>query len=152
MAGTASRQGAPASFMDQFDGNFGALVAAAKVSNTFIKQLVATTMTRYNQIAASITDLKLALTTTTTPTPRGTRSPFTSERDRLHIRVNQLQAATKGKWVKGRFFSTNVHGVYEGHDSGHCNFEGRGHVRTTTRNNPEGPGKEKNKGWDAFLL
>ena len=60
--------------------------------------------TQYNQIAATIVELNLVLTTTTTPTPCGKRSPpAADERDKLHRRVKQLQTVMKGKWVAGRF-------------------------------------------------
>ena len=111
------------------------------------------TTTHYDKISARIAELKLALPTTTTPTPRGTRSTLASdERGNLNRHINQLQAAIKGKWVASGLCFTHGHGVYEGHDSGHCNFEGKGHVKTATRNNPEVQGKEKNKGKDDFLL
>ena len=48
MADTASRQGAPVSFMKQFDRYFGTLATAVTGINTAIQQLTATTTTQYN--------------------------------------------------------------------------------------------------------
>ena len=64
MAGTAIHQGAPTSFIEQFDRHFGALASTATDINVVIKQLAATATTKYNQITASIAELKMALTTT----------------------------------------------------------------------------------------
>ena len=57
----------------------------------------------------------------------------------------------KNKWNVGGFCSTHGHGVAVGHNSKTCGTKGTGHIDTATRKNPAGPGKEKNKGWDAWL-
>ena len=120
MVVTTGRQGAPASFMENFDGHFGALNAAATGSNTVIKQLAAMTTTQYDKISAGIVELKLALPTTTTPTTRGTGSPLTSnEHGKLNRHINQIEADIKGNWVTGGFCSYYGHGVCEGHGIRH---------------------------------
>ena len=84
--------------METFDRYFGALAATATGSNTIIEQLADIMTTQYDKIAASIAKMKLKPPTTTTSTPRGTQSPLSSgERVNLNRRINQLQAAIKGK-------------------------------------------------------
>ena len=65
--------------------------------------------------------------------------------------VSQLHAAIKYKWVPGAFCSIHGWGVGAGHTSAKCKGKKHGHVDSATRNNSQGPGATKNKGWDDFL-
>ena len=86
---------------------------------------------------------------------------FTSDnRTKAAARINQLQAAIRGSCITGsasNFCSTQSWGLGPVHDSMSCKNktkEGKpgGHVNTPTRVNPVGPGKNKNKGWDDFVI
>ena len=57
----------------------------------------------------------------------------------------------KNNWVVGGFYSTHGHGVLAGHNSKTCGTKGAGHIDTATQKIPAGFGKDKNKGWDAWL-
>ena len=51
----------------------------------------------------------------------------------------------------------HVHGVGPGHSSKNCNNKTKegetgGHNNSATRAHPSGPGQNKNKDWDNFLL
>ena len=65
--------------------------------------------------------------------------------------ISQLRGAIKHKWVPGGFCSTHGWGVSAGHTSADCKGKRPGHVDSTTRTNPQGPGATKNKGWDDFI-
>ena len=110
---TAGPQGshtevAPASFMEQFDGHFGALSAAATSSTVVMESLAASTTMQYNKIMASMAKLKTLIIAASATTVSGTRESATSrpspdECTKSNIRINQLMLEVKVKWVPGRF-------------------------------------------------
>ena len=70
----------------------------------------------------------------------------------MEKRILILQYAVKNKWKVGGFCSTHGHGVRVGYNSGNCADKNDGHDVNAKHSNPVGPGKDFNKGWDAWLL
>ena len=87
--------GAPASFMDQFDGHFGALSAATTGSTVVMEALATATTMQYDRIMASMAELKtLSIAAAVTPNG-GNRDSATGclSPDKLtksNLRINQL--------------------------------------------------------------
>ena len=86
-------------------------------------------------------------------TPRNTNPLPPTEKRVAEKRILILQYAVKNKWKVRGFCSTHCHGVCAGHNSGNCaDKKDGGHDFNTTRTKSVGPGKDFNKGWDAWLL
>ena len=87
---------------------------------------------------------------------RGTNAAHTNvtakQRETLNRRINQLKTAVKSKWIQGGFCSTHGHGVAYKHASKFCHNKSIGHIEAATRTHPAGPGTNKNKGWDDWLM
>ena len=143
--------GGPDDLMAQLDCHFDNRASAATNSNSVLEQLATTMTDQYSEIKAS----RDALATTTPLATQGTRSAAqplgNTEKHKLKCRIRTLKAGIKNKWEVGGICSTHGHGVSAGHNSKTCRIKGAGHVDSTTRKNPAGVGKEKNKGWDAWL-
>ena len=69
--------GAPAYFMDQFDGNFGALSAAATGITVVMDALATSTTTQYDIILASMAELKILSIAASATTGGGNRDSAT---------------------------------------------------------------------------
>ena len=54
--------------------------------------------------------------------------------------------------TKGGFCSSHSHSVTTVNDSRTCPDQKPWHIETATRENPAGPGKYSNKGWDTFWI
>ena len=140
--------------MEMLDGQFDALAAASANSNDALDQLVAATTQQYADIKSALTNLAAATPTaaatpnTSSQTPTNPPATHTA----LEARITLLQTAVRFKWAKGGFCSTHGHGVGPKHTSASCRDKKPGHVDTATRVNPAGPGKTKNRGWDAWLM
>ena len=103
----------------------------------------------------------LAAATPNKPDPRATLRntdpPPPTEKRAMEKRILILQSAVKNKWKFGGFCSTQGHGVRAGHENGNCADKkdvgkAGGHDVNSNHANPSGPGKDSNKGWDAWLL
>ena len=53
---------------------------------------------------------------------------------------------------RGRILSTHGYGICEGHTSDQPNYKLPGHMDSGTHKHPKVPGKDKNKGWDEWML
>ena len=109
-AGTAGSQvaGAPASFMDQLNGHFGALSTAANGSTVAMKALATATNMQYDKILSTMSELKTLIISASVTTGGGNRDSTTgcltpNKRTKSNLRINQLMLAIKGKWVPGGF-------------------------------------------------
>ena len=73
MAGTAGSQGegSPVSFMEHFDGHFGAQSAASTGSTVVMESLVTATTTQYKKILVSMADMKTLIIAATATTDDG---------------------------------------------------------------------------------
>ena len=141
--------------MDQFDGHFDALSAAATRSTVVMEAPDTETTTQYDQILATMAELKMISIAALETTGDGNRDSATGrltpdERTKSNIHINQLMSAIKGKWVPGGFCSTHGHDVGPGHSSKNCNNKIRGgetgrHNNNATRAHNYGPGKTRTK-------
>ena len=83
---------------------------------------------------------------------RAAAQPLTNtEKHRLERRIKTLEAVDKNSWIVWGSCFIHGHGVAVGHGCKTCGTKGVSHVDTAARRNPAGLGKEKNKGWDAWL-
>ena len=86
-------------------------------------------------------------------TPSNTNPLSPTKKSVTEKRILILQYAVKNKWKVRGFFSTHSHGVRAGHNNGNCSDKkDGGQDVNATRIKPVGPGKDFNKGWDAWLL
>ena len=116
-----------------------------------LKQLATAATDQYTEIKASL-DALAAATSTVARRIRDAAQPLVNaEQRKLKRRIKTPKAAFKNSWVVGGFCSAHSHGVAAGHNSKTCGSKGAGHVDTATQKNPAGLGKDKNKGWDAWL-
>ena len=102
-AGTSGSQGdgAPASFMEQFDGHSGALSAAATGSTAVMEALATAANTQYEKILTTMAELKTLSIVAAETTSGGNRDSATGrltpdERTKSNLRINQLMSAIKG--------------------------------------------------------
>ena len=155
-------EGAPASFMEKFDGHIGALSAAATKSTVVMEALSTAATIQYEKILAAMAQLKTLSIAAAATTGGGNRDSATGrltpdELTKSNLRINQLMSAIKGKWVPGGFCSTHSYGVGDFHSSKICNNKTRegetgNHNNNATCDNTSGPGRNRNKYWDNFLL
>ena len=113
-------------------------------------------------IQTSLNNLVLDTPTSNTipaprPAPRNTPPLPLTKKSVLEKKIKFLQSAFKNKWVVGGFFSTHRHGISAGHNSVECagkRNKGKpvSHNNSATSTNPVRPGKDRNKGWDDWLL
>ena len=106
--------------MQQFDGHFRVLSSAATGSTPVMEALAMTTTTQYKKILAAMDYLKTLSIAAAAMNSGGNRDSATvrltpNKRTKSNIRINQLILAIKGKWVPGRFCSTQGHGMGAGH-------------------------------------
>ena len=121
--------GALASFMEHFDGHFGALSASASGSTVVMESLAAATTTQYNKILDSMAELKMlsiaaSVTTCGSTRESATGCPPPEEDTKANLHTNQLMSAIKVKRVPGRLWFMNVHSSVCGH---HCVFVNQYH-------------------------
>ena len=162
-AGAAGALGPDASFMAHFDAHFTAPSAAAASSNVVQEFLAAAATTQYIAIISKLEALEALYVAPSGGGGGGggrRGGSFTSDdRAKATAPIYQLQAAIRGSWITGpssKFCSTHGWGLGPGHASMLCKKKTKEgepgcHVKTATRYNPVGPGKNKNKGWDDFV-
>jgi hypothetical protein len=141
------------------DCHFDNLAAAATNSHATLDQLTSATTDQYAEIKVAPAALAVIPHNKPAPLP-GIRSrtalPLTEKRA-FKERILVIQAAVKNGWKLGDFCLTYDHGAGADHDSKTCNGKRNmgkpgGHDVTAIFTNPVGPGKDTNKGWDAWLL
>ena len=102
-------------YMDQFDGHFDNLAAAATNSGAALDQLAVTTPTQYTEIKALLAALKTASNFTSIPSSYATAAATDSAPLILPTdtkwRISQLEAAVCNNWHRGAFCSTHSWGV-----------------------------------------
>ena len=109
-------------------------------------RLASATTKQYDAITKLLADLKLrSVSLSTGDDARDQTTPNQQTRT-----IKTLQTAVKNRWAVGGFCSTHGWGVGLHHTSSSCKNTGPGHIKTTTCDNPAGPGANKNKGWDDF--
>jgi hypothetical protein len=128
------------------------MAAAVTNEKAVLEALVSTNAGLINLSAEKLLKIEQLLVGIKSAGPRAPHSTATVATTPTNTRtVSQLRAAIKHKWVPGAFCSTHGWGAGPDHSSATCKAKKPGHVTSSTRANPQGPGTTRNKGWDDFL-
>ena len=114
--------------MNQFDGHFDNLSAAATNSDASLNQLAATTTTQYAEREALLTTLKTASSLSSYVAAAATDSTPSIPQSDSKRRIIQLEAAICNNWHSGAFCSTHGWGVNENHTSKTCCAKKSSHI------------------------
>ena len=141
--------------LQALDGHLNRMADAATNSGTTILQLTdayarlaSATPLQYQAIKKLLTEIKDSNSSSPNPRSSSSGSSAGATNDQQTIRL--LDSAVKNRWIVGGFCSSHGWGVSYQHTSATCKKKLATHIDMSTRSNPDGPGKTKNQGWDAF--
>ena len=141
-------------FIDYFSRLMNIMAYAATNGKAVLEQIFANMTTLYTDIKALLQKLNPQSGSNNSGRNTNTNSTnHTPDGDNMQKLKNcnaTLQHAIMKGWTQGGFCSSHGHSVTAGHDNRNYPDWKPGHVETTTRENPAGPGQYSNKGWDDF--
>ena len=141
-------------FFKQIEGHLNNMATAVTNENSILENIVEInasltkiTTNKFARIKKLLLEVKSAASYGT-PTPVTGKAAASIDRDCV---VSQILVLFKNKWFVGGFYSTHGWGVGPDHSSSSCRSNKPGHVDTAARENPSGPGANRNKSWDDFI-